>query len=67
LNAPTELPCQCSRNLVDVRAKALIEEFAKARIVIDTANDAANLSTLFKPVEARIDSGATTEVKKVSG
>jgi hypothetical protein len=62
LNAPAELPCQSSRNLVNVRAEALIEEFAEAGIVVDAANDAANLPALFQPVEARIDSRPASEV-----
>jgi hypothetical protein len=45
----------------------LIEEFAETGIVIDAANDAANLSTLLKPVEFRIDSRAASEVQEVSG
>ena len=67
LNAPTELPRQSPRNLIDVRAQALIEELAETWVVIDAANDAANLSALFQPVESRVNSRTASEVKEVSG
>ena len=44
----------------------LIEEFAEARIVVDAANDPANLTALFHPVKRGIDSGAASEVQKVA-
>jgi hypothetical protein len=53
-------------DLVDVWAQALVEEFAETGIVIDPTNDAANLAALLQPVEARIDSWATTQVQEVS-
>ena len=44
----------------------LIEEFAEARIVVDAANDLANLAAFFQPVERGINSGAASEVQKVA-
>jgi hypothetical protein len=51
LDAPTKLPRQGPRNLINIRAKLLIEELAETRVVIDTANDPANLTPLFQPVK----------------
>ena len=44
----------------------LIEELAELRIVVNAANDPANLASLLQPVERRIDSGAASEVQKVA-
>jgi hypothetical protein len=66
LDSPTELPCQSPCNLVNIGTQVLIEEFAEARIVVDAANDPANLTALFQPVERGIDSGAASEVQKVA-
>jgi len=51
LDAPTELPRQGPRNLVNIRAEVLIEQLAGARPVVDAANDPANLIPLFQPVQ----------------
>jgi hypothetical protein len=51
LDAPTELPRQGPRNLVNIGTQVLIEELAEARVVIDAANDPANLAPLFQPVK----------------
>jgi hypothetical protein len=66
LDSPTELPRQSPRNLVNIRTQVLIEEFAEARIVVDAANDLANLAAFFQPVERGINSGAASEVQKVA-
>jgi hypothetical protein len=45
LEAAREDPRQSQRNLVNIRAQVVIEEFAAAeRIVIDAENDPANLA-----------------------
>jgi len=46
---------------------ALIEELAETGVVVDAANDAANLSALLQPVKPRIDSRAASKVQEVSG
>jgi hypothetical protein len=66
LDSPTELSRQSPRNLVNIRAHVLIEDFAETRIIVDAANDPANLAALLQPVERGIDSGAASEVQKVA-
>jgi hypothetical protein len=44
----------------------LIKKLAEARVVIDAANDPANLAAFLQPVERGIDSGAASEVQKVA-
>jgi hypothetical protein len=66
LDTPTELPRQGPRNLVNIRAKVLIEEPAEARVVVDAANNPANLAPLFHPVKRGIDSGAASKVQEVT-
>src|ERR1035437_4646111 len=66
LNSPTEFTRQSPRNLVNIRAQVLIEELAEARVVVDAADDPANLAPLLQPVECRIHSGAASEVQEVA-
>src|ERR1035437_736368 len=66
LNSPTEFTRQSPRNLVNIRTQLLIEELAEARVVVNAADDPANLAPLLHSVERRIHSGAASEVQEVA-
>jgi hypothetical protein len=66
LDAPSELTRQCPRNLVNIRAKVLIEELAEARVIVNATNDPANLTPSFQPVKCGIDSRTASEVQEVA-